>query len=393
MKDNNNTTKRFVLKKAVIIPAAAILAVGTATLSVGAATNWNYAEAFRNMFARSYEGNVPLSSEPQSVSTPAIASDTPVTSVSSDAASDIEKTEIENTEQIPERPIGTFDFEKYGKPLDIVMKGDGITATLNGILAYDDLCYIMYTTTATDELLERTGGIVPGLRMDFGNWGFKIDGKIAGGMGYSTETISEEGNTRVGCIEVHYDNVDLAGKTLNITFLSETEAGNPSSALINEVIDIPIDFSPAENVEKELDLELRTEHFDGTINKIKVAGFRTMLYYEGVSNIPADDFAYDAENIQFESNPDDPEFKWYVTSEDIIVEESMRNKTLYDELVELGDAVLTLKDGTTVVAKLGGMRYTDRDGTITGTIELKYTYPLDPADVASITFGDYNITL
>ena len=62
--------------------------------------------------------------------------------------------------------------------------------------------------------------------------------EFAGGMGYRTETLSEEGNMKTGCIEISYDTVDLAGKTLNIDFLAEKRAGDPSTAVLNRHEDI-----------------------------------------------------------------------------------------------------------------------------------------------------------
>lgn len=376
MKDNNtkNTAKHFLLRKAVIIPTAAALALGAATLSVGAANNWDYSNPFKNMFAQSYEGNVNVNSDVHNI--PA-ASNTP-------AATQGTSIVTEKIDYTPERPIGTFDFEKYGKPLDIVMEGDGVTATLNGMLAYDDLCYIMYTTTATDEVIANNGGEVPGLRIDFGNRGFKIDGKIAGGMGYVADTISEEGNTRTGLIKISYSSVDLSGKTLNITFLSETGG----TVLLKEEKDILIDFPIAENIEKELDLDLKTDSFDGKINKITVGGFTAKLDFEGVSNVPPIDPALLEAAYEYNSEPGQD---WTTITQNPDVD--LPDNGLYYELKKFGDAVLTLKDGTTVAAKLGSMPCGSRDDSVTGDIEFEYTYPVNPSDVVSLTFGEYTINL
>lgn len=368
----NKSSKSILFRKAVAIPAAAALAVGVVTVSVGAAVNWDYAKAFKGMFARQYEGNVPVNSTVQQI---------PVES----SAPENTPAETERVEYTPEKPIGTFDFEKYGKQLGIVLEGDGITATLDGMLVYDDLCYIMYTTTASDDLLAKTGGKVPGLRIDFGNFAFKIDGKIAGGMGYTGEKISEEGNTRTGCIEIRYDSVDLAGKTLNIDFLSETKPGDPSTALINQHIDIPIDFELAENIEKELSLKLKTDSFDGEINKVKVSGFRAMLFFEGVSIVS--ETAQSLPDIYPEKSGD---AYVYTIEQDALIKDSPK-RGFYEEISAFGDAVITLKDGTTVVANVGSISNHSRDSKLSGEIELRYTYPIDPADVASIAFGDYTI--
>lgn len=365
MKDNNSkkTTKHFLLRKAVIIPTAAALAIGAATISVGAANNWDYSNPFKNMFAANYEGNVNVNSNVHEV-------DIPTSDPTSGTASQGTTSKVEKVDYTPERPIGTFDFEKYGKPLDIVLEGDGITATLNGMLAYDDMCYIMYTLTATDEAIARCGGLVPALTIDFGNFGFKIDGKIASGMGYGTDTISEEGNTRTGFIQVEYDNVDLAGKTLNITFLART---NSSPVLLKETKDILVDFPIAEKVEKDLDLDLKTDSFNGKINKITVGGFRTVFSYTGtLTNIPYKEIEAETES-------------------GIRIVKVREGEGFLDELDKFGDAILTLKDGTTVVAKHNGGGYTARDDIATGEIVLEHTYPLNPSDVASIAFGEWTI--
>ncbi len=314
------------------------------------------------MFAQKYEGNV-------SVTEQEIYPD----SVPAESGSAPEQT----VELVPEKEIGTFDFEKYGKPLDIVMEGDGITAKLDGMLVYDDLCYIMYTVTASDELLETTGGVIPGLQIDFGNFGFRIDNVFAGGMGYSTEIISEDGNTETGCIKISYDTVDLAGKTLNIDFLAETKAGDPGTAVLSCHKDIPIDFNLPENIEKELSVDLKLNSFDGVINKVKVSGLKSDLYFSGNITDATDMAYYDA-----------------ITAEDgqIIEDIETPEMSVIDEITALGDAVVTLKDGTTVTAKRGVVRtYGGENGKTDGCIELHYTYPLNPDDVQSIAFGDFVI--
>lgn len=387
MKDDKKKSKHFLLRKSFLIPAVALLVVGTATISVGAATNWEYIEAFRNMFTKSYEGNVAVSSVVQSTfSAPDVIHDSPaeadtaVTSGSAAATTAITAsttTATEKIEYVPEQPIGTFDFEKYGKPLGFVMMGDGVTATVEGMLAYNDLCYLMYTVEASDELLQKTGGVVPGLRIDFGNFGFKIDGKVAGGMGYSSETISTEGNKRTGCIEIHYDNIDLSGKTLNIAFLSEASIGGGNVTLISENKDILVDFPLAESIEREINLPLETSTFNGEITKISVGGFKTTLHFTGSSVAqPAETYEVTvAENGSY------------------IISDMEMGVTLYDELKAFGDAVITLKSGVTVTAKFDAMRETSRDDTKSGTMTLSHTYPIIPDDVVSITFGEYAIIL
>ncbi len=366
MKDNKK--KNIFLRKAVIIPTAAAIALGATTLSVGAANNWDYSKPFRNMFAQSYEGNVSVNSEVHSTPVQLPVSD-PTSNSVSEPASQSTTSSIEKVDYTPEKPIGTFDFEKYGKPLNTVMKGNGVTATLNGMLAYDDMCYIMYTLTATDEAVARCGGLVPALTIDFGNFGFKVDGKIVSGMGYGTDDISEEGNTRIGYIKIFYDHADLAGKTLNITFLAKT---NSSPVLLKETKDILVDFPIAENVEKDLDLKLNIDTFDGRINKVTLGGFRAYLGIEGVEKEATKAPPVNSDDAKRIAN---------------------RPNSLYffDELQEYGKPVLTLKDGTTVAARVVGLSREGEDGITTGQIKLEYTYPVDPSDVVTLTFGEHTI--
>ena len=323
MKENNTkkTTKNVFLRKAVVIPAAAVLTLGTATLTVGAVNNWDYSKAFRGMFAAKYEGNVSV---------------------------------VEMVKDNPEKTIGSFDFDKYGKSLGIVMQGDGITVTLDGMLVYDDSCYIMYTAEATDELLAKTGGEVPELGPDYEAPGFLINGLNFSGMSCFTETISEEGNTKIGLIGISYDTVDFSGKTLNCDFRVQIKTGDREyTPILREHKDIKVDVIPTASVEKEISVKLKNDNFDGELNKVKVSGLRSTIFYSGRTT--------------------DDHYEHY----------------------DLEDAVIKLKDGTTVVAKRtgSGSGLILEGGSVdwSGQIELRYTYPIDPADVSSIAFGDYTI--
>lgn len=348
--DTKKTTKNVFFRKAVVIPAAAVLTLGTATLTVGAVNNWDYSKAFRGMFAAKYEGNVSVVEQVSDNSTTS-------SSITESAPTSTSLTESTNIEYVPEKPIGTFDFEKYGKQLGIVLKGDGITATLDGMLVYDDLCYIMYTAEATDELLSKTGGEVPELGFDYESPGsILINGLNFSGMSCFTEPISEEGNTKTGLIGITYDTVDFSGKTLNCDFRVQIKTGDREyTPILRAHEDIKIDVIPTASVEKEISVKLKTDNFDGELNKVKVSGLRSTLFYSG------------------------------------------RATGDYYKHYDLEDAVITLKDGTTVVAKRtgSGSGLISEGGSIDweGQIVLRYTYPIDPADVSSITFGDYTINL
>lgn len=384
--------KRISIKKPIIAVCAAVAAVAVGTVSVGAATNWGYMDYFKNMFAKNYEGSVAVntevievpvqttSEEKQDISastTIADKTDAPETSVSETTAETTEKVEY-----VPEQPIGTFDFEKHGKELGITMQGDGVTATVDGILVYDDMCYLMYTVEATDELLEKTNGEIPGLRIDFGNFNFKVDGKIAGGMGYSAGSLSEEGNKRTGFIEIEYANVDMAGRTLNITFISDANFGGIYTEILNQKQDILVDFPVSETFEKELGTAVKTETFDGTLLKARVSGFRTMLFFDGVTTVLMPDYS--------KLTPEQFEDEEYMKS---LEPEKSAAESLRDELIPDEKAVVTLKDGTIVMAKTEKMHSTQDGSNITTEIELRYTYPVYPSDIESISFGDYNIVV
>lgn len=383
--------KRISIKKPIIAVCAAVAAVAVGTISVGAVTNWGYMDYFKNMFAKNYEGNVAVNTEIKEVpvqtnaeyqdiseiTTVANELNAPVTTVSDATVQTTEKVEY-----VPEQPIGTFDFEKHGKALDLTMEGNGVTATVDGILVYDDMCYFVYTVEATDELLEKTKGEIPGLRIDFGHFNFKVDGKIAGGMGYSTGSLSEEGNKRTGFIELEYDNVDMSGKNLNITFISDANFGGVYTEILNQKQDILVDFPVSESMEKELDTAIKTETFDGTLLKARVSGFRTMLFFDGVTTVLMPDYS--------KLTPEQIKDREYIKS---IEPEKSAAESLRDELIPDEKAVVTLKDGTIVMAKTGSTHSTQDGSDITIEIELRYTYPVNPGDIESISFSDYNITI
>lgn len=372
--------KRISIKKPVIAVCAAVAAVAVGTISVGAATNWGYIDYFKNMFAQNYEGSVAVNTEIKEVPVQTTAEYQNISEITTASESTVQTTE--KIEYMPEQPIGTFDFEKHGKALDLTMEGDGVTATVDGILVYDDMCYLMYTVEATDELLQKTNGEIPGLRIDFGHFGFRVDGKIAGGMGYSTGSLSEEGNKRTGFIEIEYDNVDMAGKTLNITFISDANFNGVYTEILNQKQDILVDFPVSESFEKKLDEAVKTETFDGTLLKARVSGFRTMLFFDGVTTVLMPDYS--------KLTPEQFKDGEYMKS---IEPEKSAAESLRDELIPDEKAVVTLKDGTIVMAKTGGTHSTQDGSSITTEIELRYTYPVSPDDIESISFGDYNIVI
>ena len=372
--------KKIKVKKPVIAVFAAVAAVAVGTISVGAATDWGYIDYFKNMFAKNYEGSVAVNTEIKEVPVQTTAEYQDISENTTASESTAQTTE--KIEYMPEQPIGTFDFEKHGKALDLTMEGDGVTATVDGILVYDDMCYLMYTVEATDELLQKTNGEIPGLRIDFGHFGFRVDGKIAGGMGYSTGSLSVEGNKRTGFIEIEYDNVDMAGKTLNITFISEAYSDGNYTEILNQKQDIPVDFPVSETIERELGTAVKTETFDGTLLKARVSGFRTMLFFDGVTTVLMPDYS--------KLTPEQIKDEEYIKS---IEPEKSAAESLRDELIPDEKAVVTLKDGTIVMAKTEQTHSTQEGSSITTEIELRYTYPVYPSDIESISFGDYSIAI
>lgn len=64
-----------------------------------------------------------------------------------------------------------------------------------------------------------------------------------------------------------------------------------------------------------------------------------------------------------------------------------------DDMHALGNAVVTLKDGTTVVAENYSARTYGGNEATEGSIEFRYTYPVDPDDVQSIAFGGFDIDI
>jgi len=100
------TKKRASLKKPVTIAAAIVFGVTAATVSVGAATGWNFNEAFNSIFRQ--------------------------------------RTEVFETTPDYQEYKADFDFEKYGKGLDLHYSFDDYSLNIKGVIADESTAYIVY---------------------------------------------------------------------------------------------------------------------------------------------------------------------------------------------------------------------------------------------------------
>ena len=143
-----------------------------------------------------------------------------------------------------------------------------------------------------------------------------------------------------------------------------------------------MDFPVSETIERELGTAVKTETFDGTLLKARVSGFRTMLFFDGVTTVLMPDYS--------KLTPEQIKDEEYIKS---IEPEKSAAESLRDELIPDEKAVVTLKDGTIVMAKTEQTHSTQEGSSITTEIELRYTYPVYPSDIESISFGDYSIAI
>lgn len=332
--ENNMGEKKKVLRKAVVIPAVAILAVGATTIGVSAAYNWNITDAFNSMFSHRVEDRV---------------------SRAEDRGKTTEATDMNSV-------VGTFDFEKYGKVLDDqIYKGEGFTFSVNGLTASSDTAYVMYSIEFDDSfaygIAEEDG---------FTNWmprfttfGIKLDGEFAR-LGYRYGSYETTGNRIDGCIQINPHDTTFEGKTLNLEFETilrdklddEGMFVEEQTVPLDFTVDIPIDFEINDSIielnpDYEMDLG---EYGKAVLSDIKITAFKVIY----TVSTEYDDLDRVAETVS-------------------------------SAIFEHGDIdCVTLKDGTVirVDGQCGG--YNGNKMNVLVTMD----YPVEPENVESVTiFG------
>ncbi len=332
--ENNMGEKKKVLRKAVVIPAVAILAVGATTIGVSAAYNWNITDAFNSMFSHRVEDRV---------------------SRAEDRGKTTEVTDMNSV-------VGTFDFEKYGKVLeDQVYKGEGFTFSVNGLTASPETAFVMYSIEFDDDFAygfaEEDGWTrwMPRFSM----FGIKLDGQFAK-LGYHYGSYEINGNRIDGCLQIDLDDTLFEGKTLNLEFESllrnklddegmfVEEQTVPLSFTANIPMDFEINDSSVE-IEPNYEMDLG-EYGKAVLSNIKVTAFK--VYYT---------VSTDYEEL------------------DRVAE------TVGNAVFNYGDIeCVTLKDGTVIKVANQCGDYDENKMIVDVTMD----YPIEPENVASVTiFG------
>ncbi len=332
--ENNMGEKKKVLRKAVVIPAVAILAVGATTIGVSAAYNWNITDAFNSMFSHRVEDRV---------------------SRAEDRGKTTEATDMNSV-------IGTFDFEKYGKILeDQVYKGEGFTFSVNGLTASPDTAYVMYSIEFDDSfaygITEEDGWTSWMPR--FTTFGLKLDGQFAR-LGYHYGAYETVGNRVDGCIQINPHDTTFEGKTLNLEFESIMRSQLDDEGMFVEeqtvpfefTANIPMDFEMNDNsveIEPNYEMDLG-EYGKAVLSDIKVTAFKVTYTV-----------STDYENL------------------DRVAE------TVGDAVFNYGDIeCVTLKDGTEIKVDGACGSYDANKMNVDVTMD----YPIEPENVASVTiFG------
>lgn len=332
--ENNMGEKKKVLRKAVVIPAVAILAVGATTIGVSAAYNWNITDAFNSMFSHRVEDRV---------------------SRAEDRGTTTEATDMNSV-------VGTFDFEKYGKVLDDQFyKGEGFTFSVNGLTASPETAYVMYSIEFDDDfaygITEEDGWTKWMPR--FAMFGIKLDGQFTM-LSYRYGSYEINGNRIDGCLQIDLDDTSFEGKTLNLEFESILRNKLDDEGMFVEeqtvpfefTANIPMDFEVNDNsVEIKTDYEMDLgEYGKAVLSNIKVTAFK--VYYT---------VSTDYENL------------------DLVAE------TVGSAIYNYGDIeCVTLKDGTEI--KVDGQCGSYDANKM--NVDVTMDYPIEPENVASVTiFG------
>lgn len=202
MKTSRN--KKYIsFKKPIAIAAAAVFGITAATVSVGAATGWNFNKAFGKIF-------------------------------------ETEKSALDNCSSNED-----FDFSKYGKSLDLHYEFENHSVNIKGIIADETTAYVIY-----DIIFDEDYDYKP--KENYREWfsTMTIDTPDSCMNTYWNEIISTEDNrfTFYSLATGGDEGKTLSGNTLIIDFPSlyrENDSDNPMDWQILECginVEIPVDF-------------------------------------------------------------------------------------------------------------------------------------------------------
>ncbi|MDE7194786.1 MAG: hypothetical protein K2O14_12575 [Oscillospiraceae bacterium] len=264
--------------------------------------------------------------------------------------------------------VPAFDFSSIGKALGESFEAPGYTLTVNGVVADAHTAHFIYTIEFNDKFpLDYKHTDVSGTGW-FDWWvadfGLTVNGKEAN-IGMSSSAADNvwlnentlQGSFMISCDEVSLENSDV---TLTIGTLSRRHTTDSS---IDDRQDIQcgmtVDFSLGDMLGMELDLTPnKTFALDGigsaVITEVKITPF--MLTY---TVLPAD-----GQQVEFE-------------------------KFCGAIFKGNGETGVTLKNGAKVSAKSG--MGSEKNGGMESFMEM--SYPVDPAEVASVTICGREISL
>ncbi|MGN1111120.1 MAG: hypothetical protein ACI4QY_05655 [Oscillospiraceae bacterium] len=240
MKDNDTKkSKNIFLKKAVAIPAAAVLAIGAITVSIGAASGWNFSNLFEKYFSNA----------------------------STNRPTDDERGKYDITAKLSE----------MGTNLDETVDFGCGTVHFIGAVADSNAVMVMYELTVNDDVLKEyyseysNSGKVPyaGLYRKSG---------VPGETGYSdpVEIIGEHGVDVVRTDLVYFSNGDLnSSKAIKLYYDTLWLGGDDGSyrelELENPVeLSLPLNFMSADKIEVTPNTEIIHDNHRYFLKTVKI---------------------------------------------------------------------------------------------------------------------------
>ncbi|MBO5377740.1 MAG: DUF4179 domain-containing protein [Ruminiclostridium sp.] len=320
------------IKKPVIAVFAAVLALTTATVTVGAATGWDFNGGFDAVFKNRTEQ---YSSEHQAYET-------------------------------------GFDFAKYGKELDQHYIFDDYTLNIYGVIADKSTAYVMYDVVFDEDFDYKE-------KKNYTEWDMKAILETADSAMTTNDgnLIAVDGNrfTFYKMATSGKENINLVGNTL-IFNLYRLERGIENSVESDELysesqivdcgitVEIPVDFPIYSPV---------TYSFSGDSNTFY------LIDYAG-----GKEFYVEAMLEKIEISPLSCEFSFMTDIGERWAEKG--------DCYSLGDFVITYNDGTEIVFTNNSYSI-DVDETGRQRYHIHLNQPIDPDRISSVTVGGTTIAI
>ena len=352
----NMNNKKFKMKKPAVI-AVSIAAAAALTVSVGAAANWDIGAAFGRIFNKA-------ASEPKDFWF-IDADNAPDTQIAQkddvlpDNDGNAKIVTVENTY----RNYG-FDYNKYGKELDLSFDGDGFTVNYKGIMGEGRVLYVLY-----DVVFDEDTDYEP--KEGYSEWHpvFELDTPDGLGSSFGDKLIHSEGNiySYFGKM-IAFD--DISGNTLTIKGYGLWREKMGSLKLSEDEMDI-------ERLECDFYTEIPID-MDNEVPIKTVEPNEPIKVYDLVDGKlePVDTVLYDIKITPFTCTVS-----------------FCQNGRVFGkaECFDIDPLTFTFSDGTELIQ--GAFSYETDSDTDTETVFIEFDQPVKPGDIVSVMIDGKTIPL